>query len=138
MISSILYFSIAIVATSISVMNFSMNGMYISRTVLEMPNQVVEGSIEHFDDKGNNVLYFNKLKLRDNVKNYFNASLKGHIKEYKIGFAYYEIVNGNKEQIISDTPQNVSIRFMCTYNVGMKYENYLDYELERLKLWMKN
>lgn len=127
MTSSIIYFSMAIMMSVISISTTSMNGNYIRRTFYEMSPDVVSKSVFTIGPNGYYKPHFNKEILEECVVNYLNLNLKPKINRYKIGFSYLKVVNGEYFIDYEKFPQIVDIAFSCEYNLLYKFEGKINF-----------
>lgn len=125
--AGILYFSITIIATCVSIVGVSIKGNYISRTFNGMSPDVVARATFPIAINGRYKVYFKKEILENDVKEYLNSNLKGKIDSYQIGFLFLNLVNDEYKVTYDEFPTVVEIRFKCIYSTLFNFDSTINF-----------
>ena len=120
---SVIYYALGVFAPIISIFIMSNYGMFINRTVSNIPHDLLMNSIAILDEEENIYPYFIVDQLEDNLVSYFNSQLHNKVDCYYMSLYPFTKTD---EGIFLDTsgmPQNVQLHFICDY--------YLDYKVDK-------
>ena len=100
----------------------------INRVVIYTPVEIFENSISLLDVEDEDDMYFNRVKLYDGLKTYYDANLKKVFKNYN--FALYYFSGDNKALCVSDRCKGVSVTVYGNYIFNFNYVRTIKYQIK--------
>lgn len=130
---SVIYFITTIVITISSIFMISIDGLYIKRTIVNMPISLVTSCVCEFNSTENINPYFDLDVLYEKLDNYLNKVLSSRCSYYTFSLFPYIIdnQNGYKEYFFDEDNlnRNVKIDFKATYAAFINFSCSFRYEI---------
>lgn len=126
---TIIFFVFSLITFLFTSFTTSFKLQSINRTVIYMPVQLFETAIDIVNIDENEYLYFNKIKLQNNLDDYLEENLTKYMKDYEYSLYYY---NQSDESICtSDKCSAVEVMVTGHYAFNFSYSRCVAYEIHK-------
>ena len=126
---SILFFVMALVVFVFSSFMVSFRVQSLDRIIIFTPTELFEKSIDLVPYADSKKLYFNQMKLRNNISNYYEETLEKLLDTYGLRFYYY---NPEDDSLCtSGECVAVEIEVFGTYFHNFEYDRKIKYEIKK-------
>ena len=132
MIITVLIFVMVIFITIISTFFVGFSGIYIKRSVINIPFYLIEKTIKKVDVNDNNLLVFDYENLEQSIDKYLSRILKDRCYEYKFKIWPYKY-NENNEIVFNDDFSKIEhfqFHFKGFYFKNNYIETYATYSIK--------